>query len=83
MTPKQKREHLETLMIMIKGNSFIQDSWGNWLREHDGQTYRIKIKAINIKIERKTSKTWFKIVSKPIVKFTLVDMARFLSRFSD
>ena len=83
MTPKQKKLHLDTLMAMIKGVGFQQDRWNNWKKIKNEDTYRIKVKPINIRIEVKHKNTqhWYKIVSKPIVKITLKEMVMFIKRF--
>ena len=84
MTPKQKKAHLANLMIMIKGSGFTEDSYGNWTRKHKGYSYRIKVKKINIRVEKKSvnSKIWFKIFSEPIVNVSFTKMASFIKRFS-
>lgn len=79
MTPTQKRKHLELLKLIISDLGFIQDSYGNWKKEHDGREYRIKIKKVNISFEIKLPYGWSNIRSVPIVRFTLADMARFIS----
>ena len=84
MTPKQKKLHLDTLMAMVKGIGFQQDRWDNWKKTFNEDTYRIKVKPINIRIEvkRKNGQSWYKLVSKPIVKITLQEMALFIKRFA-
>ena len=84
MTPKQKQRHLDTLMAMLKGVGFQQNRWNNWKKTFRDDTYRIKVKLINIRIEikRKNGQNWYKIVSKPIVKITLYEMALFIKRFA-
>ncbi len=83
MTPKQKKAHLAALTAMIQGLGFEKDAWNNWKRIFKDDIYRIKVKQINIRIEIKYSGTriWRKIVSKPIVNFSLTEMAIFLNRF--
>jgi len=85
MTPKQKKLHLDTLMVMAQSVGFQQDRWSNWKRMFKEDTYRIKVKPINIRIEVKHrigGQNWYKIVSKPIVKITLKEMALFIKRFA-
>ena len=72
MTKKEKIEKIETI---IKNNGFTLDKWDNWKNEK----YRIKIKSINIRIEKSMKRTflnntqtiWFNIKSEPIIYIKL------------
>ena len=84
MTPKQKKLKLEVIQKLIAAAGFTQDRYGNYKNILAGTTYRIKIKKINIRIERKMpgGKSWYKITSEPISNIDLQNLMVFLARFN-
>ena len=82
MTKKQKREHIEALKAIIESNNFKLDNYGNYKLENNNNVYRIKVKKINIRIERQAlicgKKEWFKLVSNPIVKIEPIALNKYL-----
>jgi hypothetical protein len=81
MTPKQKQVHQANIQALLGATGFTQDKWGNWKNTTGDQQYRIKLKKINIRIERKSPFGWTCIISKPVVNMSLEKLASFLARF--
>ena len=83
MTPKQKKLKLESIIALITAAGFTQDSYGNYKRSLADHSYRIKLKKINIRIERKSilGGEWYKITSQPISKIEIENLVKFMSKF--
>jgi hypothetical protein len=82
MTKNQKQNHINSLIDIIESNGFKLDRYGNYKLSTTNHTYRIKVKKINIRIERQAlicgKKEWFKLVSNPIVKINPVALNKYL-----
>jgi len=83
MTPKQKAVKLESIRNLILVAGFKLDSYGNYKRNLAEVEYRIKLKPINIRIERKSpeSKIWHKVTSQPIVSIDDQKLATWFVKF--
>lgn len=78
MTPKQKKQHIAEIKAIIEKHRFTLDRYGNYKTACQG--FRIKLKKINIRFERKSGKQWFKIFSYPIIKIDIDGFNSFLEK---
>jgi hypothetical protein len=85
MTKKEKIIKLDIIKNLITAAKFKLDSYGNYKRSLDGTEYRIKLKAINIRIERKLpgNTVWRKVISEPIVTVDLMELIKWFEKFSN
>ncbi len=83
MTPKQKQLKLQTIRALITGAGFTPDSYGNYKHAFEDCTYRIKLKPINIRIERKLpgNPNWYKVTSQPIVNIDIQKLTNWIAKF--
>lgn len=83
MTPKQKAIKLETIQNMITIAGFKPDNYENYKRQLKEITYRIKLKPINIRIERKAPENpiWHKVTSQPIVTIDETKLTAWFAKF--
>jgi len=81
MTPKQRQAKLTTIKALIESFGFHQDRYGNYKNILNEQEYRIKIKKVNIRIEKKFSHGWFKVMSKPFSSLPIEHLAKWLTKF--
>ena len=71
MTKKQREKHISNLINIVRDNNFTVDRWGNYVRKHGENVFRIKFMKNNLRFEVKKDApkmTWFNIMSKPFIR---------------